>query len=115
MYVKCNSFWLLLASFPISLYFVRLIPQEVWDRRRDQSVTEKAHLYMYQKFLHFIYHVYSNRDIYTKVSIYDPDSNDDLPILSKTNFFLFSALQIYGILYPKWAIISNLGDWSQPV
>lgn len=33
------------------------------------------------------------------------------------NFFLV-ALKIYitfGLLHPEWAIISHLGDWSQPV
>lgn len=43
MYFKCNNF--LLASFPISLKFVRLIPEKVLDILRDKS----SYWYGYRK------------------------------------------------------------------
>lgn len=83
--------------------FVRLIPMKCWMywgiNLRDSTVTKKV---VYQKLLYFIY---SNADVpYTLANISFP--------------FFFFALQIsipFGLSYPKRAIISHLGDLSQPI
>lgn len=44
MYIKCNNLWL--ASFPLSLLFVRLVPKKFWIYRginlHNSTVTEKV-------------------------------------------------------------------------
>lgn len=103
MYFKCNNF--LLASFPISLKFVRLIPEKVLDILRDKS----SYWYGYRKSCFNTKICYISSILMQICYIFSKKLK--ISIFCTSNFYL-----IWAIL-SKRAItfISLLGDWSQPV